>query len=203
MYDKKWDVVGVVNDFHQKSLRYAMEPTVLQPFFSPGNWISVKLNTGNVRATMEAVKRKYEAFFPGNPFDYFFLDESYNRQYKNDQLFGKAFALFAGFAILIACLGLLGLALFGTSQRIREIGVRKVLGASVTNIVLLLSKDFVILIGFAFLIAAPVALVDHAPVAAGFRVQDTVKPVDLCGGGRDGHADSADHDQLGRRSGPL
>jgi len=157
MYDKKWDVVGVVNDFHQKSLRYAMEPTVLQPFFSPANWISVKLNTGNVRATMEAVKSKYEAFFPGNPFDYFFLDESFNKQYKNDQLFGKAFALFAGFAILIACLGLLGLALFGTSQRVKEIGVRKVLGASVTNIVLLLSKDFVILIGFAFLIAAPVA----------------------------------------------
>jgi len=157
MYDKKWDVVGVVNDFHQKSLRYAMEPTILQPFYSPSNWISVKLNTGNVRATMEAVKRKYEAFFPGNPFDYFFLDESFNSQYKNDQLFGKAFALFAGFAILIACLGLLGLALFGTSQRVKEIGVRKVLGASVTNIVLLLSKDFVILIGVAFLIAAPVA----------------------------------------------
>ena len=157
MYDKKWDVVGVVNDFHQKSLRYVMEPTILQPFFAPFNWISVKLNTGNVRATMEAVKRKYETFFPGNPFDYFFLDESFNQQYKNDQLFGKAFALFAGFAILIACLGLLGLALFGTSQRIKEIGVRKVLGASVTNIVLLLSKDFVILIGVAFLIAAPVA----------------------------------------------
>jgi putative ABC transport system permease protein len=157
MYDKKWDVVGVVNDFHQKSLRYPMEPTILQPFYSPANWISIKVNTGNVRATMEAVKGKYTSFFPGNPFDYFFLDESFNRQYKNDQLFGTAFALFAGFAILIACLGLLGLALFGTSQRIKEIGVRKVLGASVGNIVLLLSKDFVVLIGIAFVIAAPVA----------------------------------------------
>jgi len=157
VYDKKWDVVGVVSDFHQKSLRYALEPTVLQPFYSAYNWISVKVNTGDVRATMAAVKKKYEAFFPGNPFDYFFLDESFNRQYNNDQLFGTAFALFAGFAILIACLGLLGLALFGTSQRIKEIGVRKVLGASVANIVLLLSKDFVVLIGIAFLIAAPVA----------------------------------------------
>jgi putative ABC transport system permease protein len=157
MYDKKWDVVGVVNDFHQKSLRYALEPTILQPFYGSYNWISVKVNAADVRATMAAVKKKYEAFFPGNPFDYFFLDERFNQQYKNDQLFGTAFALFAGFAILIACLGLLGLALFGTSQRIKEIGVRKVLGASVTNIVLLLSKDFVILIGIAFLIAAPVA----------------------------------------------
>ncbi|MBS1606106.1 MAG: ABC transporter permease [Bacteroidetes bacterium] len=159
MYDKKWDVIGVVSDFHQKSLRYALEPTILQPFYGSYNWISVKVNTGDVRATMAAVKKKYEAFFPGNPFDYFFLDESFNRQYKNDQLFGTAFALFAGFAILIACLGLLGLALFGTSQRIKEIGVRKVLGASVSNIVLLLSKDFVILILIAFLIAAPLAWV--------------------------------------------
>ena len=157
MYDKKWDVVGVISDFHQKSLRYAMEPTILQPFYGPFNWISLKVKPGDVRATMAEVKRKYEAFFPGNPFDYFFLDESYNRQYKNDQLFGTAFALFAGFAIFIACLGLLGLALFGTSQRIKEIGVRKVLGASVGNIVLLLSKEFVVLIGIAFLIAAPVA----------------------------------------------
>jgi putative ABC transport system permease protein len=112
---------------------------------------------GNIQATMAEVKRQYEAFFPGNPFDYVFLDESFNKQYKNDQLFGTAFALFAGFAIFIACLGLLGLSLFGTTQRIKEIGVRKVLGASVANIVLLLSKDFVILIGVAFVIAAPIA----------------------------------------------
>jgi len=159
MYDKKWDVVGVVSDFHQKSLRYAMEPTILRPLYGNYHWISVKVKGRDVKSTMTSVKSKYEAFFPGNPFDYFFLDERFNQQYKNDELFGKAFALFAGFAILIACLGLLGLALFGTSQRIKEIGVRKVLGASVTNIVLLLSKDFVILIGIAFLIAAPVAWV--------------------------------------------
>jgi len=157
MFDKKWDVIGIINDYHQKSLRYAIEPIVLQPFYGSNNSISVKVNTGNIAATMAAVKSKYEAFFPGNPFDYSFLDEIYNRQYKNDQLFGKAFALFAGFAIFIACLGLLGLSLFGTTQRIKEIGVRKVLGATITNIVLLLSKDFVALILVAFVIAAPVA----------------------------------------------
>jgi putative ABC transport system permease protein len=157
MFNKKWDVIGVINDFHQKSLRYALEPIVFQPFYGTNNAISVKINTGNIAATMAAVKTRYEAFFPGNPFDYSFLDEVYNRQYKNDQLFGKAFALFAGFAIFIACLGLLGLSLFGTTQRIKEIGVRKVLGASISNIVLLLSKDFVGLILVAFVIAAPVA----------------------------------------------
>jgi putative ABC transport system permease protein len=157
MFDKKWDVIGVINDYHQKSLRYAIEPIVLQPFYGTNNSISVKVNTGNIVTTMAAVKSKYEAFFPGNPFDYNFLDEIYNQQYKNDQLFGKAFALFAGFAIFIACLGLLGLSLFGTTQRIKEIGVRKVLGATITNIVLLLSKDFVALILVAFVIAAPVA----------------------------------------------
>jgi putative ABC transport system permease protein len=157
MFDKKWDIIGVINDFHQKSLRYAIEPIILQPFYGTNNAISVKVHAGNVAATMAAVKSRYEAFFPGNPFDYYFLDESYNQQYKNDQLFGKAFALFAGFAIFIACLGLLGLSLFGTTQRIKEIGVRKVLGASITNIVLLLSKDFVALILVAFVIAAPVA----------------------------------------------
>ena len=157
MFDKKWDVIGIINDYHQKSLRYAIEPIVLQPFYGSNNSISVKVNTGNIAATMAAVKSRYEAFFPGNPFDYSFLDEIYNKQYKNDQLFGKAFALFAGFAIFIACLGLLGLSLFGTTQRIKEIGVRKVLGASISNIVLLLSKDFVALILVAFVIAAPVA----------------------------------------------
>ncbi|HXO74471.1 MAG TPA: FtsX-like permease family protein, partial [Puia sp.] len=155
MFNKKWDVIGVINDFHQKSLRYAIEPIVFQPFYGTNNSISVKINTGNIAATMAAVKSRYEAFFPGNPFDYGFLDEVYNLQYKNDQLFGKAFALFAGFAIFIACLGLLGLSLFGTTQRIKEIGVRKVLGASISNIVLLLSTDFVALILVAFVIAAP------------------------------------------------
>jgi len=152
-----WDIVGVFRDFHQKSLKYALEPTLLMPLYGTNNWISVKVNTTNVAATMAAVKNKYAAFFPGNPFDYLFLDEAFNAQYKNDQLFGKAFTLFAGLAIFIACLGLLGLSAFGTAQRIKEIGIRKVLGASVANIVLLLSRDFILLIGIAFLIASPVA----------------------------------------------
>jgi len=147
----------VIADFHQKSLRYPLEPLILLPLYSTYSALSVKMDTKDVAATMKAVKAKYDAFFPGNLFDYYFLDDKFNRQYANDQLFGKVFGIFSALAISIACLGLLGLSLFATTQRTKEIGVRKVLGASVSNIVLLLSKDFVKLVMIAFVIASPVA----------------------------------------------
>jgi putative ABC transport system permease protein len=157
MFRKKWDIIGVINNYHQKSLRYPLEPTVMMPTYGSYNPISVKVDATNITATIAAIKIKYAQFFPGNLFDYYFLDEKFNEQYKDDQLFGKAFGIFAGFAIFIACLGLLGLSLFATTQRTKEIGVRKVLGASVTNIVMLLSKDFIKLVVVAFIIASPVA----------------------------------------------
>ena len=155
--NKQWDIVGVISDFHQKSLRYAVEPTVFRPAYSNYSPISVKVETADLNKTMGAIKDKYDSFFPGNLFDYFFLDQKFNEQYSNDLLFGKIFALFSGFAIFISCLGLLGLSLFTTAQRTKEIGVRKVLGASIGNIVLLLSKDFIRLVLIAFIIASPVA----------------------------------------------
>ena len=154
---KKWEIVGVVADYHQKSLRYPIEPTVLEPALNIQSPISVKISPQNIEATITAVKAKYQNFFPGNLFDYSFLDEQFNAQYKNDELFGQAFSIFGGFAIFIACLGLLGLSLFATIQRTKEIGVRKVLGASITNIVVLLSKDFIWLVIIAIAIATPIA----------------------------------------------
>ena len=155
--DKKWDIVGVVADYHQKSLRYPVEPTVLRPSYSTYAPISIKMNPQNVSATIASIRKKYDEFFPGNLFDYYFLDEKFNEQYANDQLFGKVFSLFAGFAIFIACLGLLGLSLFATAQRTKEIGVRKVLGASLSSILVLLSKDFIKLVLIASVIAFPLA----------------------------------------------
>src|SRR3984957_6728842 len=155
-YSRKWTVIGVVNDYHQKSLRFALEPTMLMPVYGNGSDISVRVETSDLPTTIAALKKTYDAFFPGNLFDYYFLDQHYNEQYANDQLFGKAFSIFAGFAVFIACLGLLGLSLFATAQRTKEIGVRKVLGASVGNIVLLLSRDFVGLVLVAFVIASPI-----------------------------------------------
>jgi putative ABC transport system permease protein len=153
----KWDIIGVIGDYHQKSLRYPVEPTMMLPAYSTYSPISIKVDTKDLPATIASIKKTYDAFFPGNLFDYSFLDERFNAQYANERLFGKVFAIFAGFAIFIACLGLLGLSLFATAQRTKEIGVRKVLGASVSNIVALLSKDFIKLVAIAFVIASPVA----------------------------------------------
>lgn len=154
---RKWDVVGVVEDYHQKSLRYPMEPMIFMPFYGTNNQISVKLTPGDLSGTIAQIKSKYDEFFPGNLFDYTFLDERFNRQYATDQLFGKTFGIFAGLAIFVACLGLLGLTMFATIQRTKEIGVRKVLGASVSNIVMLLSTSFLKLILLSAVVAFPLA----------------------------------------------
>jgi putative ABC transport system permease protein len=156
-FGSNWNIIGVVKDFHQKSLHFPIEPIMFLPTFGTYNPISVKLNTKDLAPTIAEIKLKYNTFFPGNLFDYYFIDDQFNALYKNDLLFGKVFALFAGFAIFIACLGLLGLSLFTTEQRTKEIGVRKVLGASISNIVFLLSKDFIRLIVISFLVASPVA----------------------------------------------
>jgi len=157
VYDKNLNIIGIAADFHQKSLHFAIEPLIMHPSTGPGQPISVKINTSNINATVAAIKTKFDTFFPGNLFDYYFLDEHFNEQYKNDQLFGKVFSIFSGFAIFIACLGLLGLSLFATTQRTKEIGVRKVLGASVSDIVVLISKEFIILVVIALVFASPVA----------------------------------------------
>ena len=157
VFGRNYDIVGVINDVHQKSLRYPLEPTIYLPSYGTDNPISVKVDTKDVASTIASIKAKYQTFFPGNFFDYYFVDEKFNRQYSDDQLFGKVFGIFAGFAIFIACLGLFGLSLFATAQRTKEVGVRKVLGASVSNIVMLLSKDFIKLVLIALIIASPVA----------------------------------------------
>ncbi len=176
VYDKAWDVVGVVADYHQKSLRNPIEPLIMVPAYNTGNPISVKVRTENVARTVEAIKRKYEAFFPGNLFDYTFLDEQFAQQYKDDRLFGKVFGLFSGFAILVACLGLFGLSLYTITQRTKEIGVRKVLGASETSLLLLLSKDFLRLVLLSNLVAWPLAWWGMQLWLQGFTYRITLSP---------------------------
>ena len=155
--DKKWDVVGVVADYHQKSLRYPLEPIMFFPAYSTNSEISVKLTSKDMAGKVDLLKQKYSTFFPGNFFDYYFLDDYFNRQYRDERLFSKVFGIFAGFAIFVACLGLFGLAMFSTIQRTKEIGVRKVLGASVSNILIMISKDFVKLVLIASILAFPIA----------------------------------------------
>ncbi len=155
--NRQWDIVGVVEDYHQKSLRYPLEPIIFVPAYSTSSTFSVKVSTSDISNTILLMKQKFGAFYPNDLFDYYFLDERFNRQYQDEQLFSKVFRIFTGFAIFVACLGLFGLTMFATIQRTKEIGVRKVLGASASNIVVLLSKDFIKLVAIACLIAFPIA----------------------------------------------
>jgi putative ABC transport system permease protein len=107
--------------------------------------------------TVEQVKKVWNSFFPGEPFNYLFLDDFYNQQYSAAILFGKVFGLFAVLAILIACFGLSGLSAYNILQRTKEIGIRKVMGASVNSLLVLLSRDFMLLVLLSFVIAVPVA----------------------------------------------
>jgi putative ABC transport system permease protein len=150
-------IVGVVKNYRQESAKKAFDYYIFRYGRSPGGYYSIKFNTANVRESMVKFEADWKELFPGNPFNYFFLDESYNNQYKADQQFGQVFSVFAGLAIFIACLGLFGLSSLTAIQRTKEIGVRKVLGASVGGILLLVSKDYLVLIGTAILVATPLS----------------------------------------------
>lgn len=149
-------VIGVVKDFHFESLHEPIVPIV----FEPGRYfgrLSVKLAGDQVQAGIETLEKVWGEFLPHLPFEYEFLSMQYKNLYEAEQKQGQLFIIFAGLAILIACLGLFGLATFNAMQRVKEIGIRKVLGASVPSILGLLSKEIVILIVIANLIAWPVA----------------------------------------------
>lgn len=154
--EKQWEIIGVVSDFHQESLHAAIESIVFQPFYSTNGYISLKIAKDDIEETIAKVGEVYASFFPNNAFDYFFLDDRYNRQYQADFSFGKLLAFLAALAILIACLGLFGLISFAAVLRAKEIGVRKVLGASVMQLFALLTKDFARLLGISLLIAIPI-----------------------------------------------
>jgi putative ABC transport system permease protein len=138
-------IVGVLKDYHQESLKKAVEPLIFRFHPNPGGFYSIKLNTSSVKASLSNFEKEWKATFPGNPFIYFFLDDHYNQQYKSDLQFGKVFGLFSSLTIFIACLGLFGLSSLTAIQRTKEIGVRKMLGASVSNILAMVVKDYVLL----------------------------------------------------------
>jgi len=151
------EVVGVVKDFHFQSLQNAIDPIVFQIHRSWYNYVSVRIGTDDVAQAVAHVEAVWQAFSPGRPPEFFFLDDDYDRQYQTEVHISQIVTAFTVLALFIACLGLFGLAAFTAEQRTKEIGVRKVLGASVAGIVLLLSKDFVRLVGVAFVLAVPVA----------------------------------------------
>ncbi len=130
-------IVGVVNDYHQVSLKQSMIPIVFYCTEYDGEYYAMHINTQDLPATIDHVKAAWEKSFPGNPFDYFFLDDYFNRQYKNERQFGLLFTTFAVLALLIGCLGLFGLSAYTATQRTKEIGIRKALGSSEAGIFML------------------------------------------------------------------
>ncbi|GAB3264282.1 ABC transporter permease [Larkinella harenae] len=153
---KEFTVVGVVRDFHYASARQKIAPLMLLLGYNSGA-VQVKVKADDVAGVVAAMKEKWAAFNPPAPFTYTFLDDRFAALYEAEQKTGTLFTVFAGISIVIACLGLFGLATFTAEQRTKEIGVRKVMGATSSSIVLLLSKDFLQLVLIAVLIAFPIA----------------------------------------------
>ena len=149
-------VAGVVKDFHFESLHTPIKPFVL----FPETWkrqLLVKVSGAHLQQTISHLESSWKTLVPYRPFEFHFLDEDYNKLYSSERRLGTIMDLFAGIAIVLACLGLFGLSAYTVQQRFKEIGIRKVLGGSVSNIVVTLSRDFILLTGIAIFIAIPAA----------------------------------------------
>ncbi|MPR34782.1 ABC transporter permease [Salmonirosea aquatica] len=155
-WGRQWTIRGVLKNYHYESPKAAYIPMI--HFYSPNfdSFASVKFSGGNASEQLATLKKVYKSNFPYSPFSYFFLDSEYDKQYKADDRFQQVFSALTGFAILISCLGLFGLATFTVSKRTKEIGIRKVIGASTTNLMILLSKDFMKTVLMAVVIGIPI-----------------------------------------------
>ncbi len=173
LWGQQATIRGVVNNYHYESPKAPYIPIIhlYSPNFSA--FASVKFTGGNAREQLATLKKIYEANFPYSPFSYFFMDSEYDKQYKADDRFQQVFGALTGFAILISCLGLFGLATFTVSKRTKEIGIRKVIGASTTNLMLLLSKDFIKTVLLSILIGLPITyfLVDNWLTTYAVRIE--------------------------------
>ena len=160
LVEKQGIVIGMVEDFQYHSLHSDIDPILIQVFSSTfyHDYLVVRFTSANLQATLSEVEKKWSAFNPERPFEYTFLDDTFDTLYRAEEQLSLVFNLFAIIAIAIACLGLFGLASYSTEQRLKELGIRKVLGASASDILTLLSKDFLKLVILGFLISVPFAL---------------------------------------------
>jgi putative ABC transport system permease protein len=177
-------IIGVVKDFNFNTLRENITPVLFSLNESRGS-IAVRINTANTTALLAQVKEKWHTLSPNQQMDYSFMDEDFENTYRTEQRMGNIFIAFTTMAIVIACLGLFGLAAYAAEQRTKEIGIRKVLGASVSIIVGMLSKDFIKLVIIAILIASPIAWLSMQQWLQGFAYRDGIKwwIIAVAGGG--------------------
>jgi len=149
-------IVGVIRNFHQTSAKSPIIPMIFFHQEDENRLISIRAGAGDPKENLELVKRVYGAVFANAPFDYFFLDQEFDKQYRSEEQFESVFSILTGFAIMISCLGLFGLVSFTVANRTKEVGIRKVLGANLTQIATLLSKDFITLILIAMVISVTI-----------------------------------------------
>lgn len=154
---KKGRVIGVVQDFHYKSLHEKLSTSVIQIYPQVAFKVAVKLKTTDLKNTIAFINNTWNKFSPGYPLDYQFMDDSYGKMYKSEEKLSDLLWIFTIMAIVVGCMGLFGLAAFSAEMRTKEIGIRKVLGANVFNIVALLSKNFLVLVTISSIVAFPIA----------------------------------------------
>jgi putative ABC transport system permease protein len=171
------EVIGVLENYHQMSLKEQVVPLVYRYFPDNSNFIAFKIESDNAQQILAQLQPVWDTYFPGNPVDYFFLDQFFNRQYESDKRFGQIFSMFTALAIFVACMGLFGLASFMTIQRTKEIGIRKALGSTSSEVVLLLSKGFIVLVLIANMIAWPLAWFIMNKWLQGFPYRININPV--------------------------
>jgi len=173
--DRKGYVIGVIKDFHFMSANVAVEPfiMVMNTSWSVG-YLSLKLAAGDPAEALDRISQKFDDVLPDKIFEYYFLDEEYDRQYKAEDRFMNVFTIFAGIAVFIACLGLYGLAMFTAEQKFKEIGIRKVLGASSFNLVYLQVRGFVKLVLIAFVVSVPVAYISMDKWLQSFPIRENI-----------------------------
>jgi putative ABC transport system permease protein len=159
LWDRRYPVIGVVKDYHWWGLQRSIEPMIMRIVPDLFRSISLTVNTADMQRTLAFLERKYGELFPGDLFEYFFVDTNFDIQYRSEERLSQIFQVFTTLGIFIACLGLLGLASFIAEQRTKEIGIRRVLGASVSQVIVLLSKEFTKWVLIANFIAWPLAYI--------------------------------------------
>lgn len=154
--DHTAEVIGVLDNYHQQSLQNDVSPMIYLYQNNISTYLTINMNTSNVQQSLNDIENKFEAFFPMDPFNYFFLDDHFNLQYQSDRRFGNIFLLFAGLAIFIAILGLFGLGSYLAIKKTKELCIRKVLGANTLQVMILIPKSLLMLVGLSGIIAIPI-----------------------------------------------
>ncbi|MEP7323814.1 MAG: ABC transporter permease, partial [Saprospiraceae bacterium] len=168
-------ILGIAASYHHQGLQKSLDPMIILLRPNARNFYSVKLGSGAPGNTLTQIESNWNKFFPSDPFNYFFLDDAFNLQYKSEVLFGRVFGIFSLLGIIIACFGLLGLSAYNVLQRTKEIGIRKVIGASESVILRLLTADFLKLVGIALIIAIPLSWTIMSKWLSGFAFRTSMQ----------------------------